>query len=122
MNPMLPSGIYVADTKARTVFDVVVDLYNYGYRHIQMVVGSDRIREFDMLLKKYNGIKARHGYYNFKSIKVVSAGERDPDAEGTAGMSASKMRELVHQNLGHFGSSQGKFNTYEDFKKVMEKE
>ena len=96
MNPMLPTGIYVSETKARTVFDVVVDLYNYGYRHIQMVVGSDRIREFNSLLNKYNGVKARHGYYNFKSIKVVSAGERDPDAEGVAGMSASKMRELVH--------------------------
>ena len=33
-----------------------------------------------------------HGYYKFDSIRVVSAGERDPDAEGAAGMSASKMR------------------------------
>ena len=85
-----------SDTKARTVFDVVVDLYNDGYKMIQMVVGSDRIQEFDKLLNKYNGVKARHGYYNFKSIKVISAGERDPDAEGAAGMSASKMRQFVH--------------------------
>lgn len=96
MNPMLPRGINVSDTKARTVFDVVVDLYNDGYKMIQMVVGSDRIQEFDKLLNKYNGVKARHGYYNFKSIKVISAGERDPDAEGAAGMSASKMRQFVH--------------------------
>jgi hypothetical protein len=96
MNPMLPRGINVSDTKARTIFDVVVDLYNDGYKMIQMVVGSDRIQEFDKLLNKYNGVKARHGYYNFKSIKVISAGERDPDAEGAAGMSASKMRQFVH--------------------------
>ncbi len=96
MNPMLPRGINVSATKARTVFDVVVDLYDDGYRMIQMVVGSDRIREFDLLLKKYNGVKSRHGYYNFKSINVISAGERDPDAEGAAGMSASKMRQFVH--------------------------
>ena len=43
-------------------------------------------------IKKYNDVKSRHGYYNFDNIKVVSAGERDPDAEGATGMSASKMR------------------------------
>lgn len=96
MNPMLPKGIKVASSNSRTVFDVVVTLYNSGYRTIQMVVGSDRIQEFEKLLSKYNGVKARHGYYNFNSIQVVSAGERDPDAEGASGMSASKMRGFVH--------------------------
>ena len=96
MNPMLPSGVKVATSSSKTVFDVVVDLHNKGYRNVQMVVGSDRIREFETLLNKYNGIKARHGYYNFESIKVVSAGARDPDAKGAEGMSASKMRQFVH--------------------------
>jgi len=96
MNPMLPSGIDVQKTDARTVFDVATSLYNNGYRMIQMVVGSDRIREFDALLNKYNGVKSRHGYYKFDSIKIVSAGERDPDAEGDVGMSASKMRQFAH--------------------------
>ena len=95
MGAMLPKGIDVEDTVARTVFDVVTDLHNQGYEHIQMVVGSDRIREFDNLLKKYNGVKARHGFYDFKTIKVVSAGERDPDSADVDGMSASKMRQLV---------------------------
>jgi hypothetical protein len=96
MNPMLPSGIDVQKTDAKTVFDVITNIYKQGYGDIQMVVGSDRINEFDKLINKYNGIKARHGYYKFKSIKVVSAGERDPDSEGVDGMSASKMRQLVH--------------------------
>ena len=96
MNPMLPSGIDVQKTDAKTVFDVITNIYKKGYEDIQMVVGSDRINEFDKLINKYNGIKARHGYYKFKSIKVVSAGERDPDSEGVDGMSASKMRQLVH--------------------------
>ena len=95
MNPMLPSGVKVVTSSSRTVFDVVVDIYNKGYRKIQMVVGSDRIREFETLLNKYNGVKSTHGYYNFESIKVVSAGARDPDAEGAAGMSASKMRQFA---------------------------
>ena len=98
MNPMLPRGISVQTSASRTVFDVLVDLYDNGYRYIQMVVGSDRIMEFDKLLNKYNGVKSRHGYYNFKSIKVVSAGDRDPDAEGAAGMSASKMRHLAYSD------------------------
>jgi nicotinamide mononucleotide adenylyltransferase len=98
MNPMLPSGIDVQKTDAKTVFDVITNIYKKGYEDIQMVVGSDRIIEFDKLIKKYNGIKARHGYYKFKSIKVVSAGERDPDSDGVDGMSASKMRQLVHMN------------------------
>jgi len=57
-----------------------------------MVVSSDRVREFYTKQKKYNDVKSRHGYYNFDKINVVSAGERDPDAEGAVGMSASKMR------------------------------
>ena len=63
-----------------------------------MIVGADRVREFDVLLRKYNGVKARHGFYNFESIRVVSAGARDPDAEGVEGMSASKQRENAKKN------------------------
>ena len=96
MNPMLSKGIKVVTSKARTIFDVLVDLYDSGYRSIQMIVGSDRVMEFQNLLKKYNDVKKNHGYYNFELIKVVSAGERDPDAEGIEGMSASKMRQFVH--------------------------
>ena len=57
-----------------------------------MVVGSDRVAEFKRIINEYNGVKARHGFYEYKTVKVLSAGERDPDAEGVEGMSASKMR------------------------------
>lgn len=79
--------------KVKSAIDALVTLYDEGFRKIVMVVGSDRVREFDILLNKYNGKQARHGFYNFKSIDVVSAGERDPDAEGVEGMSASKQRD-----------------------------
>ena len=78
--------------KARNVFEVAVSLYNKGHKSIVMVVGSDRVDEFEKLLNTYNGTDARHGYYGFDNIEVVSAGERDPDAEVVTGMSASKMR------------------------------
>src|SRR5210317_1984939 len=77
------------------VLDLATDLYKQGYTDITMVAGSDRVREFEGILKKYNGVKSRHGFYDFDSIKVVSAGERDPDAEGATGMSASKMRDAA---------------------------
>src|SRR5210317_1322656 len=79
------------------VLDIATKLYKQGYDSITMVVGSDRVREFDTILKKYNDIKSRHGYYNFKKINVVSAGDRDPDAEGVSGMSASKMRAAAEK-------------------------
>ena len=79
------------------VLDLATNLYNKGYSDVTMVVGSDRVREFEGILKKYNDVKSRHGYYNFDSIKVVSAGERDPDAEGATGMSASKMRAAAEK-------------------------
>ena len=77
------------------VLDIATDLYNKGYSDVIMVVGSDRVREFENILNKYNDVKSRHGYYNFDKINVVSAGERDPDAEGTTGISASKMRDAA---------------------------
>jgi hypothetical protein len=58
-----------------------------------MIAGSDRVKVFDAMLNQYNGVEGKaHGYYKFDSIKIVSAGERDPDSEGVEGMSASKMR------------------------------
>ncbi len=86
------------DKKVRNVFDVAASLYDQGYRNINMVVGADRITEFKTLLNKYNGVKARHGFYNFKRINIISAGARDPDAEGVEGMSASKQRANATAN------------------------
>ena len=82
----------VTTDKARTIFEVAISLYKRGYKAIVMVVGSDRVDEFEKILNQYNGVDGRHGFYGFDNIEVVSAGERDPDAEGVEGMSASKMR------------------------------
>ena len=82
----------IAVSNSNKVFDILIELYKKKFTEITMVVGSDRVREFDTIIKRYNGDKNKHGYYNFDRISVVSAGERDPDAEGAMGMSASKMR------------------------------
>ena len=90
------------DATVKTVFDVATKLYDEGFKNVAMVVGSDRLREFDVLLNKYNGKKGKHGFYNFSKIDVISAGERDPDADGAEGMSASKMRAAAKS--GDFSS------------------
>jgi len=87
----------------RTAIEVAVELYKKGHKAIVMVVGSDRVAEFDRLLNEYNGVEGKkHGYYGFDNIEVVSAGERDPDSEGVEGMSASKMRAAAAE--GDFDS------------------
>ena len=85
-------GSIVTKSNAKTIIQVLQDLEKSGYTDITMVVGSDRVAGFKDLLNKYNGKD-----YTFKSIKVVSAGQRDPDADDVSGMSASKMRALAKE-------------------------
>mgnify|MGYP003137512305 FL=1 len=55
----------VMDPKVKTVFDIAVKLYDEGFNQLNMVVGGDRVAEFEKLLIRYNDVKGRHGYYNF---------------------------------------------------------
>ena len=104
-------------SKARNIFEVATFLHDKGHRAIVMVVGSDRVAEFDRLLNEYNGVQGRHGYYGFDNIEVKSAGERDPDAEGVEGMSASKMRAAaVEGDLDSF--KQGVPSSFKDVEKL----
>jgi hypothetical protein len=74
-------------------------LYDAGYRFVTFVAGSDRLDQFKKLLNDYNGVEGKgHGYYKFNKINFVSSGDRDPDADGLAGISASKAREAAANN------------------------
>ena len=75
------------------------ELHKKGVTHLHVVGGSDRVKEFHDTLHRYNGTH-KGALFNFKKITVHSAGERDPDAEGVTGMSASKMRD--HASNGKF--------------------
>jgi len=88
----------IANNKLKTVLDIAVYFHQQGYKELNMVVGSDRVAEFKKLLTTYNGQEKRHGFYDFDTIQIFSAGERDPDAEGVTGMSASKMRAAATNN------------------------
>lgn len=80
---------YVVKSNARTIIEVAKELQR-KFDSLVVVVGSDRVDEFETLLNKYNGKD-----YSYNSIKVVSAGDRDPDADDVSGMSASKMRSYA---------------------------
>ena len=68
-------------SKARNALEALVQLHDMKkYSRVVMVVGSDRVADFNTLLNRYNGEDVKHGFYQFDEIKVVSAGERDPDA------------------------------------------
>ena len=84
----------IADKEAKTIMHIASKLDKEGFTELIMVVGSDRVKEFDTLLQRYNGKADKKGkvLYKFNSIKIVSAGQRDPDSEGVEGVSASKMR------------------------------
>jgi hypothetical protein len=80
----------VNDEGMRSIFDVLKKANEDGYSNVNIMVGADRQSEFEKLATKYNG-----ELYDFGEINVISAGERDPDAEGVEGMSASKLRKAA---------------------------
>ena len=81
------------DQNTRTIFDVLKKAHNDGYANVRIVGGADRVNEFNKLANNYNG-----SLYQFDNVEVISSGDRDPDAEGVEGLSASRMRLAVAEN------------------------
>jgi hypothetical protein len=79
-----------ADEHIRTFIEMVTALGLVYTGKLYMVAGSDRVQQYQTILDKYNGTE-----YNFESIEVVSAGQRDPDSDGVDGMSGTKMRNAA---------------------------
>ena len=90
----------IGHSEANTVIKALQVIEAQGRTRVIMVAGSDRVMEFDKLLKQYNGKPDQKGneLYNFDFVDVISAGERDPDAEGISGASASKAREFAQND------------------------
>jgi len=95
LKKLYPRGIQIlpAIGSERTFMEILKNRFDKRYTDVYMIAGSDRVAEFKRLIKQYNGKD-----YNFDTTEVVSAGERDPDATGATGMSASKMREFAARN------------------------
>ena len=80
----------VNDPEMRSIFNVLTTASEEGYKSINIVVGADRLGEFENLAMKYNG-----DLYDFEEIRTISAGPREDDAEGIEGVSSSKQRKAV---------------------------
>ena len=95
--------VAVGDAASNTIIKALQKIQSEGRTRIVMVAGSDRVEEFEKRLNQYNGKpdKAGNDLYKFDNIKVVNAGQRDPDAEGVSGASASKARELAAKGQWH---------------------
>ena len=97
----------IIDKKVITPFHALSAMYSAGFKKVILVAGSDRVKEYDLRLNKYNGKKGTHGFYNFDGgVKVVSAGQRDPDSKGAEGASGTKQRGYAKSN-DFTGFSQG---------------
>lgn len=120
------TNIEVASKDKPTLLHHAVDLYNKGVTHLHFTGGSDRQQMADML-KKYNGQKSAHGYYNFKDIQFHSSGQREEGAKGVTGISGTKLRELAasgkkkefHSNLSSQMKPEHKDALYNDLRKAM---
>ena len=91
MRKLFPGSNVASHDKVKTIMDAMKHLEKKGHKEVTVVAGSDRVDEYHKLLNKYR----KKEYPGIKKVNVISAGQRDPDAEGAEGMSASKLRGLV---------------------------
>lgn len=94
LKPLYPNVQFKPATgNTRTFMEVLKNDLNKKYSDVYMIGGSDRISEFKKLITQYNGKD-----YDFDKTEVMSAGARDPDAQGTTGISGTKMRLFAVKN------------------------
>lgn len=91
MRKLFPKANVVSHDKVRTIIDAMKHMESKGHKEVTVVAGSDRVDQYHKMLNQYRTKE----YPGIKKVNVVSAGHRDPDAEGAEGMSASKLRGLV---------------------------
>lgn len=94
------ANVSTSSPESPSLMHHVAKLHAQGVRNLHLVVGQDRVEQFQELLNKYNGVEGAHGYFNFDNINVHSAGGRDPDAEGVEGVSGTAQRN--HARLNNF--------------------
>jgi len=97
---LFPGVTVNQNSSVKTIIQALQLLQGQGYKNVAIVAGSDRVDQYQSLVDKYNNTPDKSGEipFAFKNVKVVSSGERDPDADDITGMSASKMRNFAVNN------------------------
>lgn len=93
---------YIVDSEeSKTIFDILNSLYNDGYRDVKIIVGSERVGEFQSLVHRNEG----QGY-EFDNIEVLASSGRDPDSDTAgAGSSAALRTAAAGGNFDAFAAS-----------------
>jgi|DEB0MinimDraft_3_1074331.scaffolds.fasta_scaffold22547_4 phosphopantetheine adenylyltransferase len=88
------NDIEVGDADVKTIVQALQKLMNEGRTRVIIVAGSDRVDYFKNFMNQYNkkNDKAGNLVFDFDYVDAVSSGERDPDADGVEGFSASQAR------------------------------
>ena len=96
-------NLEIGDPAVKTIIQALQKIQAQGRTRVIMIAGDDRVMEFQQFLNQYNGNPDKQGniQYKFDDIQVVSAGQRDPDADDIAGVSASKAREWALKGQEH---------------------
>lgn len=103
MKKLFPQANITKNVSGQQIFQILKQLYKEKYENVYMVVGDDRVEEFDATIKKYNNDPRSKRFnpendYFFKHLEVVSAGERNADDDGVSGASGTKMRSYAAAN------------------------
>ena len=102
-NQVNDPNLQIGDPSVKTVIQALQKIQAQGRTRVVMIAGDDRVMEFQKFLNQYNGKADQQGIipYKFDDVQVVSAGQRDPDADDITGASASKARDLALKGQWH---------------------
>jgi len=76
------ANIVPATKEAPGLLHHAAEMHKKGYNHAIVASGEGAEANYH-LLKKYNGVEGRHGYFKFDHIEQQSTGERKPGISGT---------------------------------------
>lgn len=97
LRQLFPGINVIEDPSAKTAFHICRKLSEQGYDDVTMIVGGDRVREFQQGIGKYVVPRDNPKFnpdknYGFKRFNVINSGAR------VAGVSGTQMREYIKQN------------------------
>jgi hypothetical protein len=84
LKKFFPKANIMDEPKLKTPFQILEWLSDNGYRDVTMVVGGDRVAEFEKRIRPYVDQKdPNKPHYDFDKFKVVNSGERKEGVSGT---------------------------------------
>jgi len=104
--------VSVPNSEAKTIYEVLPELYQGGFTEVYLMVGDDREDEFSRVFT-YNGDKSlpQNRFFEFKTLEVLSAGARDensndPDEQASATLLRQCVYDLDYDRFESFAGTQ----------------